>query len=868
VLASGYVLDDTPRSRAAVLSRWSIGHEVFQWGRGFVWLLPEPERVHCDGAPGLPLISVERRLCSAPFAPDELDGLPPGITLAEGGQVVSRSLGPAVDVSAWLDVSRFTLAEGVEPLGDPPAPPELEHAPRPAVGARAALGLQPLSSEAAAVAESLRTGQPLPQAPKGPPPITIGPLARSVMSGLRVLSRWLSRLLAPAPTRGAAPQRSSALAPPRPQWLSRFHAWLDRVLDASRLAQILGQRQADYLSRLMQMFEQGDLDAALRHAIPLGGQAQPGETSRSLALPSPRTSLAISRGRPGSGPTMLLRDDYYAELRRRYRAAAEKLEREGRYREAAFVLAELLHADEEAIALLERHGLYPLAAELAESRQLAPGLQVRQWFLAKDLGRAVAVARRHGVFADAVSRLERSKHLAEARQLRLLWADALATNGDFFTAVSTLWPLEGYRPLTRRWVELGVAQGGTAGARLEVMRLVLDGERADPGPLAQALGVADPERAAERAAITLELQLSGVALPPAATKTRARAAVRGMLRDAAGAPPPALLSLAADGALKADLPPPRMPEVRLALRAPPMRIDVEAHDRGALAVHDAALLADGRTLVALGEAGVRLLTRDGRTATHFEVPAQSLVPYNLGGRALCLIRRGEAVAMARLDVLAGKVEPLPPLNLASWADGTDGSMWFAYDGQSLCGLDLHDAQLRALWRVAVPVPCAPVSRAGPSLSVVTQAAPGELEWWRWELPSLTLRARQLLSLPQVYERLAVAADGMMCQTQGGIAWEQQHAAGPRVQLTGVAGGVIVAVGAVRGWFSLVARSEGGQRWMLADSGAATVRHVVQLPRAQFSVRLSPTAAVYTDADGRVLAVDLDSGRRIRDFRVR
>ena len=47
---------------------------------------------------------------------------------------------------------------------------------------------------------------------------------------------------------------------------------------------------------------------------------------------------------------------------------------------------------------------------------------------------------------------------------------------------------------------------------------------------------------------------------------------------------------------------------------------------GAFAVSDAAYLPGGRCVVALGEAGVRLLSRDGRTVAHFDQPATDIVP--------------------------------------------------------------------------------------------------------------------------------------------------------------------------------------------------------------------------------------------------
>ncbi len=866
VLARAYALGDSPRSRAAVLRRWRPGHDVWRWGERLVWQLPSPERVACDAAPGLPLVEHLHRLCAAPFTARHLEGAPAGIAAVEGGALVVRPLGAAVDPARWLDVSSFRLAGPALPLGEPPPPPELVFAPRPVTDARTALGMQPLSAEGAAVAEALRTGHTEPAAQA---PIRIGPIARALVSTARRLTGWLSRLFArpaAAPPQGSS---SNALAPrARPGWLERLEGWLQRVLDVSRLSAVVGRRQADYFARLMQMFEQGDLDAALRHAVPLANETAPAPTRPSLGVPSPRESLDIRLGPRATGAGGYTMSGYYDELRRRYRAAVEKLEREGRYRDAAFVLAELLNAENEAVALLERHGEYRLAAELAEARGLAPGLQVRQWFLARDVARAVAVARRHGVFGDAVSRLQRSNHQAEARQLRLLWADSLASSGDFFNAVATLWEQADARPLTRRWLELGIAQGGHGAVRLEVKRLVLDGAKADTGSALKLLDSDDPELGLHRALLAHEVQAQGRLLDAGVAKSLARATVRTLVREALPAPKE-LLELAADGALKADLPPERTSDrVRLSSRTPPLRIDVEPWDRGALPVHDAALLPDGRMLLALGEVGARLVARDGRTVAHFDVPAESLVPFDAGGAALCLARRGEVFVTSRLNLLDRTVVPLPQLRLFTFCDGTDGSMWFVHDGQALSGLDLHDARLPALWRVPMPPILGRPQRSGIALGAVPSPAPGELEWWRYELPSLTLRARQQLQLPPVNERVHVAADGNTCVTQGGIAWLQQFSGSSRRQLTGLAGGVITELEGTGDWFSLVARSETGNRWMLADHGGSTVRFVAQLPRTQFNVRMRPDVAVYADAEGRVLAVDLVFGRLMRNLRVR
>jgi hypothetical protein len=216
-----------------------------------------------------------------------------------------------------------------------------------------------------------------------------------------------------------------------------------RALVWTRLASIAGRRQAEYLARMLEMFDSNRLDEALRHAIPLSDRIA--EALRpSLGTPSPRSDLSIVPRRGAASTSIGLGPDLYELLRQRYRRAFERLVARGEIEKAAFVLAELLGADEEAVSFLERHGRFLLAAQVAEARGLRSGLVIRQWFLAGDRARALRIARRTGAYADAVARLERS-HAKEARAFRILWADALASSGAYAAAVDVIWPVEDAR---------------------------------------------------------------------------------------------------------------------------------------------------------------------------------------------------------------------------------------------------------------------------------------------------------------------------------------------------------------------------------------------------------------------------------------
>ncbi|MBN1205159.1 MAG: hypothetical protein JXB05_09570 [Myxococcaceae bacterium] len=524
----------------------------------------------------------------------------------------------------------------------------------------------------------------------------------------RMLARLRQALFQPEPSSSRpAPEPPSTPPPPQgPGVFSRLSEWL---LRSTPLGALLGQRKAEYVRRLFDMFEQGDLNEALRYAIPLGNELT--EQARlSLGLPGPRESLAIQTNRR-RGATSIFGggEEIYTALRERYRAAFRRLEREGRIDEAAFVLTELLGAHEEAVSFLEKHGRLRLAAELAEGRGMAPGLVVRQWLLAKELRRAVEIARRSGAFSDAVLRLERT-HPAEARTLRLLWAEALAEAGDYTRAVDVVWRLEDARPLARAWLEHGAAVGGVGGARA-LARLAVAFPEAFDEVRAPVLGLLEDEgqaRAAERLAFAEVLA--------AEQRSEARTplvgpAVRALLRDRAAGHTRVdsgfltrLLRDGEDGPLRADLPP--VPELRRRhwaeeTGAALLKEALAATEAGPYPIHDAVALSSQRVLLALGEAGARLVRADGTCVAHFDVPAFSLVPSVHEDRVLALAPRGELQRISRIEPGARRAAHWCDAKVDAFAPSYDGNLWFIAEADTVMAVDaLAKDGLRALWRVS------------------------------------------------------------------------------------------------------------------------------------------------------------------------
>lgn len=508
----------------------------------------------------------------------------------------------------------------------------------------------------------------------------------------------------PAPAGGAPPPDSWTLR--LLEQISRSaRALSTRMLFRSGLAQALGRRQAAHLDRMMKMFRDGNLDEALRHAIPLGG-ADGLEARLALGTPGVRDDLQIQLSHGPGSALLASGPELFEALRKLYRQAFEQLVDAGRTDEAAFVLAELLHADEEAVQFLEVQGKVKLAAELAEARGLPPGLVVRQWWAAREWERAVLYARRMGAFADAVTRLEKSAP-DEAAKLRLLWADSLAESGDYGAAVETIWPLTEARSIAAEWIERGIAVGGPSSGRLLARKLeLLPDSFADVrARVMELMDDTSADLAPVRRAFAVALSLGS---NTDAARALARPSIRALVRDASVAVDELpdsdfrrLVSFAGDAALRSDLPPLPKGNKRSWLDLQEGRVlRIEESDTGTAVIHDAALLPDGKMLVALGEAGLRLLNREGRALVHWDHPAHHLVLSDKGDRAIFHSPRGESARLGRVDLVTRRAAYWCDAPLVRWAKNYDGSAWFVASGRDFAMIDATAKGWTSMWHRA------------------------------------------------------------------------------------------------------------------------------------------------------------------------
>lgn len=662
-------------------------------------------------------------------------------------------------------------------------------------------------------------------------------------------------------------------------------AALARLLGRAPVAShLLQRRQAAYVRQLLKRFDTGRLDEALRHAIALGD----GETMAALSMPGPRQGPLTPGLGAGGVAVGVGVANLQGMLAPRYREAAKRLERAGRIDEAAFVLADLLDAPADAVALYERVGRWREAAELAEARRLRAAEQVRLWWLAGDRVRAVRAGVLGGAFSEAVERLNRVDAEAAAA-LRAMWVDSDRERGDLASAVRHAWPDHELRKACLPDLGALLAAGGPDAGEWLARLLALStapqaGETAlavlaAPSDAAGPAAGAGAAQAQQRAGLVAALA-DHVAADAVADRRVATAALRALASDpdvvavigASGARRVwGALTRRADPLAAADLRLPADPS------PPPSPRTLVAAGPGGAEVMDAALVAGG-ILVALGAAGVRLLTRDGRTRARWSAPAYRLVVADSGRVALLVVRGGQGDVVRRLDVAGGGLGRELALEGAVVCGSFDGRLLLTARDGALEFVDVTGPRPAIAWRELGDVErllAVGREQGGLHALVLLEGAPRRLELREWSLGDLLTRARiplqwtpgerqgQWTSSPAVGRGWLASLE----VDPGGSPVLNLRKAGTGRTLPAPEGSRLHQVG-LEPWLS--AQLEGGVHWWpVAQSGlhpeglgsaqGQWPASVAVLPGAEHpaSIQVTPLGTVIADQGGRVLAFGPD-----------
>jgi hypothetical protein len=788
-----------------VLGAWRSGSSLYRLEDDTLLLrFSSPVSVRCESAPGQPLVRCGGALCSAPV-PDAwapLTGIGP-VVVVEGGVFTGLGIAEQLDPTALLDLSDWVVV----------------HPPVPVVGGPAQV--PPPIEDAVA------------------PPADFDPRTRLTATAQpedRTVKRWRRLSASPEhqparrPSGGAGGQQTGSSRP----------RLLERAILNTPLWALLRRRHERYLARLSGLFERPDLDRALREAIPLGE----GGARLALRPPSPRSDLRISPEREANGSVIPVDATMRGRLQGLYRQAYTRLDAEGRVREAAFVLCELLNQIDEACAYLERHGEIRLAAELAEARSTEPALVVRLWWQAGERHRAVALARRYGCFDAAVVRLERAGRDAEAADLRLEWREVLLSGGDLVGAYDVVAGLE--RPGLDEWrrevIDLGVQHGRPLRARMLARHLQLGS--AEPHRALRPV-LDEPSLYDERLVLAADLASAVKDKVTSPHPSEVRTLVRRLLVDRAaidGELLGRLVTHSGDRLLQADLPPlSQRPRTPAAPAPEPLWIEADSTDRGLLGAHDACLLPDGRVAVALGELGTRIVGLDGRLVHHWDIPSTFLVPSDTGTRLLAGRIFPGGISVQVIDLLDRRHRHLGALtDIRHWACSYDGLQWLFADDTGVVVLDALAGEPTSIGRPDVMSGSViALARTSSDLAFAVTVEEEIVEVHTYSLPELRQkrRHRQRLSEPAALSPTGELREGATAVTDG-------H--------------VLHAEASENGWSASILDARTGG--VLAQLRLANSTRV--------AARLDRHHAVIADELGRVEVVDLGSGTRSAALRLR
>lgn len=764
---------DVQMARLRILSMWKNGSKVFRLPDALVLLLPSPMPMFCNEAHGLPLAALDSSaaapLSAVPLSQKQIKQLHPpykSIVRVKHGAIRIENLDSEEDPAGWFDLEGYSEIKVTPPKVKPSAStPEI----KPEIfNAREQLrGIPPAAPELNEFMEELRRENNARQGGQGQP----GQAQRPGETDLGI-GRWLRAFFGGGGGAAGARQGDQQFRAPQrggttneDDMIFSFRMQLYKLLSATGIADFFHKKQAAYMYDMLDKFERGDWNEALRYAIPLSKDSN-GRTIPSLGIPMPRKDISLNFGpQVPATSAFFSQDDLYERMRRIYRKAFERLEAAGKIDEAAFVLAELLSEPDEAMAFLEKHKRYETAAKLAESRELRPEAIVRLWVLANNPKRAMLIARKSGCFAEAVQLLKKD-HPDLANALRTMWAAHLAEAGDYAKAAMVANTPE-LAHLSLQWTKLALEIGDPYSGQLLANWLIPLPAQEWPQIREYALRLLEDESrelAPARLAFTTELAKSSI-LRSAEAQVLIRAAIRASLADSGRGfvtinkkMMRQLLHASNDASLQTDVTQCRLdcPLFDLPLRAQPINYVISENDVGINKLYDCSQLRNGNLIVAMGEAGVSLLNHEGRTLRHFAVPADRLVVSQHGDRVIAVANRGDAKRLTRIDLLSAKSEYLGEAHINVFADTFDGSVWYAAKDEQLYIVDALADRFKVLWIMPNVVTKITNIVAGvESCSFITS---GEInqdmfgrkletpvmktEVWRCDVPGMILRRRQ------------------------------------------------------------------------------------------------------------------------------
>ena len=568
-------------------------------------------------------------------------------------------------------------------------------------------------------------------------------------------------------SKGSAANNSTAYGAPDAgiSLLTHLKAGLSRLLMRSPLGDAIGKSQAKFIEDTLKQFQEGNLDDALKRAVPLGSMkdALEGIDHPSTGRFMPRSELSISLQRSAGGRSVSLDEQVLEMLKHTYQRAFEKLDAQGRIEEAAFVLVDLLQDIDQAISYLEKHNKFLMAAQISEGHQVNAARIIRQWILAGDWKRAIQIAHISNRYEEAITLLSNT-HKQQADQLRWMLAQMHYESGNLETAVEIGWPVTDKRPEVLAWLRQSVALGGTLAVRNQLKLALHDQDSEDEHIAAiQQLFQDDTSTGAAQRLQFID-ELSQHQNSPLA-RSFASMAVRPYLRDVAKGwihhdknRWNRLISLANDRVLSADVWRVKIDKsnTKQLLSYQTSTIKYQLSPCFGRQIHDCQRLADGSLLVAFGDAGVEHRSKLGELLASYPDICHQIVMSDQGYQALLIAMHEGFQVINVFDLAKHSTTYWLQTKLDSWADNYDGLSWIVAKADRLWVLDLQQTSIVSLWSLGDLKGDVTMIRRDPECFSFLVQNDTQNEIWKYQLPDLFLKERT----PWAHETIAAIPAGI------------------------------------------------------------------------------------------------------------
>jgi len=550
-------------------------------------------------------------------------------------------------------------------------------------------------------------------------------------------------------------------------FFDRIKSIYSDILMRSQLGKIIGHSQAKFIQDMIDQFENGDLHSAMRNALPLGNLKDAIEGSKkSTGKLAGLGSLEINTHSHNRGTSITLADNIENQLRAMYERAFKKLDDSGEYKEAGFVLAELLRDTDRAVTYLEKHKFFQLAAELAEGQYLEPPRIIRQWVIAKDYQRAMHIAVISGCYEQAITLLENTNK-ESANKLRWVCAEHHYKIGNIGRAIDIAWPLINKRKTLIIWLRESSQLGGGLAAQhlvrlvncddenhsiyIEQLRKTLDKTDLALLPvIKEIIGFGAKEFNSLLAKLVLRMYLQSVSSGRIVYSSKHWASLCDISGD---------LTLRAD-TRNLNVHAGRDASPLLSLKEPLQLSMPSANGRQASSIVE---LINGNFLVVFGEAGLEYWSSNGKLKSHFHVPCQEIILADNGIQALLVCERSGYFQINKFNLLDETISPWIDISITSYAKTYDGNMWAVSDRNQLLMLDVTADTMKAAWHVNdLDGLITHIERSTDfiSFSLVSDV---HLEIWTYSLPNLFLKERNPFTKNSLksYQLIAMKAGGLM-----------------------------------------------------------------------------------------------------------